>query len=87
MSVVIKNLQQHFRFDRTIDTAEMADPLANFVEHRAGNDLMFATAAAVMLRELGFQTRLVTGLMAKAENRLGWTREYAVLRSRHACVA
>ncbi len=36
-------------------------PLETFLMTRRGNDVMFATAAAVMLRELGFPTRLVTG--------------------------
>ncbi len=75
---VIERLRQQYRLDRTVDTSSLPDPLAAFIEQRSGNDLMFATAAAVMLRELGFETRLVTGFVARKENRQGWTREMAV---------
>ena len=78
INLISKNLREQFRLDRTIDTSSSSDPLADFLTHRAGNDLMFATAAASMLRELGHETRLVTGFVARAENRLGWTKELAV---------
>lgn len=75
---VVGKLRERFQLDRAADSSTSVDPLAEFFERRAGSDLMFATAAAVMLGELGYQTRLVTGLVARAENRLGWTKELAV---------
>ncbi len=78
VTLVIDKLRDQFRLDRALDTSASADPLADFLTNQAGNDLMFATAAASMLRELGYETRLVTGFVAKAENRLGWTKELAV---------
>ena len=78
INLIAENLRGQFRLDRTLDTSSAPDPLAGFLTHRAGNDLMFATAAASMLRELGYETRLVTGFVARTENRLGWTKELAV---------
>jgi hypothetical protein len=40
------------------------DPLADFLKARRGGDHLFATAATVMLRHLGFDARLVTGFYA-----------------------
>jgi protein-glutamine gamma-glutamyltransferase len=46
---------------RATDDDSNVSPLHNFLARRRGNDVMFATAAAVMLREIGFRTRFVTG--------------------------
>ncbi len=75
---VLGRLKSEYRFCRERDTSSIEDPLADFFTSGEGNDLMFATAASTMLRELGYETRLVTGFVAKQENRLNWTKEYAV---------
>ncbi|MCC6511517.1 MAG: transglutaminase domain-containing protein [Pirellulaceae bacterium] len=82
---VLHHLRSEFTFDRTRDFSQADEPLAQFLETRTGNDLMFATAAAVMLEQLGFETRLATGFVAYRQNRLGWTDEIGVYpRDMHA---
>src|SRR5690606_34023283 len=53
--------------------AEFPEGTSDVVEHflvnrRRGPDFLFATAAAVMLRHLGYQTRLVSGFYADDGN-------------------
>jgi transglutaminase-like putative cysteine protease len=58
---------QRLRADYTLDPAarvpdDCTDPLGHFLLHaRRGPDYQFATAAAVLLRILGYQTRLMSG--------------------------
>ena len=67
VQLVVDRLRREFTFDRNVasgsTTAEASpsSPLETFLTTRRGNDVMFATAAAVMLREIGFRTRFVTG--------------------------
>ena len=78
ITLITDKLRQEFHLERATDTSTSPDPLADFLTRGAGNDLMFATAAASMLKGLGHETRLVTGFVAKAENRLGWSKELAI---------
>jgi hypothetical protein len=57
---VIQRLREGFVFDRSVSSVS-DDPLAVFFKDRRGGDHLFATAAAVMLGQLGFDTRLATG--------------------------
>ena len=57
---VIRRLREDFVFDRRTAPAG-DDPLAEFLTRRRGGDHLFATAAAVMLRSLGFKVRIATG--------------------------
>jgi protein-glutamine gamma-glutamyltransferase len=66
---VVSKLRQDFVFDRETAIAG-EDPLADFLKTRRGGDHLFATAATVMLRHLGFDSRLVTGFYAP--RRSGW---------------
>ena len=64
VQLVIDRLRREFKFERDVDSGaadEDRSPLEQFLTNRRGNDVMFATAAAVMLREIGFRTRFVTG--------------------------
>ncbi|MCA9074719.1 MAG: transglutaminase domain-containing protein [Planctomycetaceae bacterium] len=56
-------LREHFKHDRgKTFSDETAFPLQQFLfEEQAGPDYQFATACAVMLRSLGFGTRVVSG--------------------------
>lgn len=47
---------------------ECKDVVAYFLENRSGPDYMFATTAAMLLRSLGYQTRMTTGFYADAAN-------------------
>jgi len=75
-----KRLREGYDHDREVitETEEML-PVARFLfEDRRGPDYQFATAAAVMLRSLGYSTRVVSGFYADPE-------KYD-LRSRHTPV-
>ncbi|MDX1928899.1 MAG: transglutaminase-like domain-containing protein [Pirellulaceae bacterium] len=82
VQLVVDRLRSEFTFERTNETAspsatgdDSADrvsdvsPLQKFFASRRGNDVMFATAAAVMLREIGFRTRFVTGFYVDPQQR------------------
>jgi len=71
VQLVVDRLRREFTFDRNVatgsTTAEQSS-LEMFLTKRRGNDVMFATAAAVMLREVGFRTRFVTGFYVDPKN-------------------
>ncbi len=73
---VVERLRSEFVFDRDNSASPNAGngeheevlppegdstPLEKFLKTRRGSDVMFATAAAVILREIGFGARMVTG--------------------------
>ncbi len=60
---VIERLRNDFVFDRSTPSVS-DDPLAEFLKNRRGGDHLFATAATVMLQQLGFDARLTTGFYA-----------------------
>jgi transglutaminase-like putative cysteine protease len=60
---VIERLREDFVFDRSTSSVS-EDPLADFLKNRRGGDHLFATAATVMLQQLGFDSRLTTGFYA-----------------------
>jgi hypothetical protein len=63
VQLVIERLREDFTFDRSTSSVS-EDPLADFLKNRRGGDHLFATAAAVMLQQLGFDSRLTTGFYA-----------------------
>ncbi len=65
---VVSRLREGFVFDRTT-ASDSDDPLADFLDRRRGGDHLFATAAAVMLRSLGIESRLVTGFYTSPRGR------------------
>ena len=73
---VIGSLRSKFTFTRTGESA--ARSLDEFLETKKGGDHLFATAAALMARELGFRSRLVTGFYVRPES--------FDLGAGHACV-
>lgn len=62
--------RDHFQHDRTIAfDGESALPLEQFLfERKAGPDYLIATSAALMLRSLGYSTRLVSGFYASPDD-------------------
>ncbi|WP_339733621.1 transglutaminase-like domain-containing protein [uncultured Gimesia sp.] len=58
--------RNHFQHDRTITyDGKQALPLRQFLfERKAGPDYLIASSAALMLRSLGYSTRLVSGFYA-----------------------
>jgi len=63
VELVIERLREDFVFDRSTSSAS-EDPLDDFLKNRRGGDHLFATAATVMLQQLGFDSRLATGFYA-----------------------
>jgi transglutaminase-like putative cysteine protease len=63
IAAVVQHLRAEYIHDPRAHAAnDSADPLADFLLHaRRGPDYQFATAAALLLRVLGYPTRLVCG--------------------------
>lgn len=76
---IVNVLRDRFEFDRQADCG-MDDPLLRFFHQRRGGDHMFATAASVMLRSLGYDTRLVLGFYVNPKNRESSSGEYRVFK-------
>ena len=60
IELIVETLREDFEFDRTV-VPESENHLQEFMSTRRGGDHLFATVAALMVRELGVQTRFVTG--------------------------
>lgn len=65
VDLVVEHLRRHFQLQSTLgsqsdDPAEQT-PVGRFLKDGGGPDYLFATAAAMMLRTLGIETRLVNG--------------------------
>ncbi|MFM7845208.1 MAG: transglutaminase-like domain-containing protein, partial [Planctomycetota bacterium] len=68
VEAVVARLRKDFVLDPDAPPPEdCQDVVAHFLRARRGPDYLFATAAAVQLRELGYETRLVTGFYARAD--------------------
>lgn len=61
---IVQNLRTEFVFDRNVDFTSDS-PITEFLDKRRGGDHLFATTAALMAREIGLQSRLVTGLYVR----------------------
>ncbi len=61
---IVQHLRTEFTFDRSVEfTPDLQTK--QFLEQRRGGDHLFATVAALMAREIGLQSRLVTGLYVR----------------------
>jgi len=70
VETIVGRLRTEFHFDR--DTAsDGEDPLRDFLVSRRGGDHLFASAAAVMIRSLGYECRFVAGFYVPSPKR-GW---------------
>jgi hypothetical protein len=69
-----KYLRRNYGYTLQLLSAEVSDPLANFLfERRKGHCEYFASAMAVMLRAVGIPSRVVTGFASGVYNPLtGW---------------
>ena len=66
LQAIVTNLREDFTFDRSADNpSSESDPIENFLHARRGGDHVFATTAALMAREIGLQSRLVTGFYVR----------------------
>ena len=57
---LVTRLRSDFDFDRSVET-KGDDAIAEFLETRRGGDHLFATTLALMAREIGLESRFVTG--------------------------
>ena len=63
---VVANLRAEFKLSR--DGSGAAKTLEEFLDTKRGGDHLFATSAALLARQLGFQSRLVTGFYVRPES-------------------
>ena len=61
---IVQHLRSEFVFDRGAEF-ETEQPLIGFLAKRRGGDHMFASAATLMARKIGLESRLVTGLYVR----------------------
>lgn len=83
---VIDELRNRYTLERKAANSVEGDgkdttPIEQFLERRAGPSYLFATAGALMLEHLGYQTRLVTGFYANPLHYVSGESEIAVLPS------
>ncbi|MCS7469470.1 transglutaminase-like domain-containing protein [Stieleria sp. ICT_E10.1] len=62
---IINHLRTEFTFEREGDQA--ASSLAEFLQSRHGGDHLFATTAALLARQIGLSSRLVTGFYVRPD--------------------
>ncbi len=68
VEAVVARLREDFTVDpQTHAPADCHDVVTHFLTARRGPGYLFATTAAVMIRELGYQTRLTGGFYARTE--------------------
>lgn len=80
VEAVVHRLRQDFMLDPQAELPETCDDaVSHFLAKRRGPDFLFATTAATLLRELGYDTRLVTGFYARPDRFNRRTRQTAVL--------
>jgi len=63
-----------------VPPTDCPDVVAHFVKEGRGPDYLFATTAAMMLRSLGYPTRLVTGFYARPDRYDRKSRQTSVLK-------
>lgn len=77
VEAIVERLRTEFTLDANATLPEAtSDAVGAFLARRRGPDYLFATTAALLLRELGYSTRLVTGFYAseaKYDRRAGQT--------------
>jgi protein-glutamine gamma-glutamyltransferase len=79
IEAVLNQLRLHVAHDRTIDTTAIDRPVEHVLfESRRGSDHHIASAAVMMLRSLGYATRLTSGLFAD-ESHVDPKSGYAVM--------
>ncbi len=75
---VLNHFRTNYKFDRSkrstaqeldddasLSSKDSVTPLDEFLDSKTGDDYMFATAAALVLRSLGYDTRFVTGFYVR----------------------
>ena len=70
IEAVCSRMQSEYTLDRESMVPEDVEDAANYflTESKRGPDYLFATSTALMLRTLGYETRVVSGFFADAKN-------------------
>ena len=66
LRAIVDHLRTEYSFDRQSESVD-ADPLHEFLTRKRGGDHLFATAAAVMAKSVGFNARLVSGFYVRPQ--------------------
>ena len=66
LRAIVDYLRTEFVFDRD-HAQEPGDPVTQFLKCRRGGDHLFATTAALMAKEIGLPSRLVTGFYVRPD--------------------
>jgi hypothetical protein len=64
LQAIVSHLGSNFTFDRSAEFGS-EDSIVEFIQTRRGGDHLFATVAALLAREIGLQSRLVTGFYVR----------------------
>ncbi len=64
LQAIVAQLRSEFAFDRGVEPGG-EDSITRFMQTRRGGDHLFATTAALMARQIGLQSRLVTGFYVR----------------------
>ena len=64
LRAIVDHLRTEFEFDRGVET-QGDIPVEDFLAQRRGGDHLFATTAALMMREIGLRSRLVNGFYVR----------------------
>lgn len=82
---VVQGVRDNFRWEPHLQEGPNADEkgtsLERFLKDGKGQSYLFATATALMLEHLGYETRLVTGFYARSKNVFSAERDIAILPS------
>lgn len=82
IEAVISRLKSEFVLDgQAVAPDDCPDPVDHFLQVRRGPDYLFASAATLLLRRLGYPTRLVLGYYASPKAYDSWTRHTPVRRN------
>lgn len=70
VQAIVNRLRDDYVLDKDgVAPADVDDPVGHFLfESRRGPDYLFATSAALLLRSLGYPTRMVSGFYANSAN-------------------
>jgi protein-glutamine gamma-glutamyltransferase len=81
VEAIVAHLREDYSVDSSLVTGgDVSDVVSEFLfETRRGPDYQFASAAAILLRALGYPTRLATGLYASQDNYDRQAKQTAVL--------
>ncbi len=66
LRTIVDHLRTEFIFDRTVETkTKSRNLIEEFLRSRRGGDHLFATTAAMTVRQFGLESRLVTGFYVR----------------------